>query len=103
MITSSTAPASTRARETASRMVTAPSCGAVNEERPPRYRPIGVRTAETMTGVVLSDTETAPVGVTDGKITLAVGVAPVEREPVIPSGAQGFTPQDRISTDATWP
>src|SRR6266550_200131 len=78
MITSSTAAGSTRARETASRMVRAPSCGAVNDESPPRYRPIGVRTADTMTGVVLSGTETAPVGVTDGKITLPVGVAPVE-------------------------
>src|SRR5213596_679284 len=54
MITSSTAPSSIPARRTASRITSAPSLGAGNGASPPRYLPIGVRTAETMTGVVLS-------------------------------------------------
>ena len=43
------APASTPARLTASRIAMAPSCGAVNDAKDPRYLPIGVRVAETMT------------------------------------------------------
>src|SRR5690242_6706316 len=54
MIASSTAEGSMPARRTASRITSAPSCGAVNDERPPRYLPIGVRTADRMTGVALS-------------------------------------------------
>src|SRR5256712_9896205 len=54
MIPSSTAPSSIPARRTASRMTSAPSLGAGNGASPPRYLPIGVRTAETMTGAVLS-------------------------------------------------
>ena len=59
MITSSTAAGSTPARETASRTTMAPSWGAVKLERPPRYLPIGVRTAERMTGVVASLTDSS--------------------------------------------
>jgi hypothetical protein len=40
-------------------MTIAPSWGAVKLERPPRYRPIGVRTADRMTGVVASLTMTS--------------------------------------------
>ena len=49
MYTPSTESGSMRARSTAPRMAIPPSCGAVNEERAPRNRPIGVRTALTMT------------------------------------------------------
>jgi hypothetical protein len=66
MITESTVAGSMPERDTASRMTIAPSCGAVNVERPPRYRPMGVRTAERMTGVVLSLTSTDPVRVALG-------------------------------------
>src|ERR1051325_2221899 len=54
MMASSTEDGSIPARRTASRITRAPSWGAVNDERPPRYLPIGVRTADRMTGVVLS-------------------------------------------------
>jgi hypothetical protein len=37
----------------------APSWGAVKLERPPRYLPIGVRTADRMTGVVASLTKSS--------------------------------------------
>src|SRR5262252_130492 len=50
MITSSIACASTPERCTAARIAVAPSSGAVSGARPPRNLPIGVRTAETMTG-----------------------------------------------------
>src|SRR5262245_4608003 len=59
MITSSIVAASIPARRTDSLIVNAPSCGDGNEERPPRYLPIGVRQAERMTGVVESDTDRA--------------------------------------------
>jgi hypothetical protein len=35
-----------------------PSWGALKEERPPRKRPMGVRTAERRTGTVLSELDT---------------------------------------------
>src|ERR1044071_7724217 len=56
MITSSTAAGSTPARRTASWMTLAPSCGAVKPDSPPRYFPMGVRQAESRTGVRASDT-----------------------------------------------
>jgi hypothetical protein len=41
----------TPARRTASRIAMPPSSGADSGESPPRNRPIGVRTADTMTGI----------------------------------------------------
>ncbi len=52
MITSSTAPGSIPALLTASRTVRAPSSVAGSVERPPRNRPMGVRTPERITGVL---------------------------------------------------
>ncbi len=52
MITSSTAPASIPARRTASRITMAPRRGAGSGASPPRYFPMGVRTADRMTAVV---------------------------------------------------
>jgi len=52
MITSSTAPVSIAARRTASRMTSAPSCGADSGASPPKYLPMGVRQALKMTAVV---------------------------------------------------
>jgi hypothetical protein len=49
-------------------MAMAPSWGAVKLERPPRYLPIGVRTAERMTGVVLSLTTVLRVEMAGGNI-----------------------------------
>src|SRR5688500_19324934 len=60
--TSSTAAAAIPARAMASRITSAPSCGAVSGESPPRYRPMGVRTVDTRTGVVLSLTGSCRLG-----------------------------------------
>ncbi len=54
MMTSWTSPGSIPARETASRMATAPNSGAFSRANPPRNRPIAVRVVLTMTGVVAS-------------------------------------------------
>ena len=54
MITSSTSVASMPARRTASRITRAPSFGADSGASPPRYLPMGVRTALRMTGAVSS-------------------------------------------------
>src|ERR687896_2057598 len=49
--TSSTSAAGTRARSSAARIAIAPSSGAASDDRAPRYFPIGVRAAPTITGV----------------------------------------------------
>ena len=51
MMTSCTSPPSMPARSSAARMATAPSSGAETDDSPPRNLPIGVRAAETMTGM----------------------------------------------------
>ena len=51
MITSPISAGSILALAIAARIATAPSSGAVSGASPPRKRPIGVRAAETITGV----------------------------------------------------
>src|SRR5437763_1609024 len=51
MITSCTSFAETPERSSAARMAAAPRSGALSDESAPRNLPIGVRAAETMTGV----------------------------------------------------
>jgi len=51
MMTSSISPTSMRDRCTAARMATAPRSGALSGDNPPRNFPMGVRAAETMTGM----------------------------------------------------
>src|SRR5579871_290830 len=54
MTTSSICAGSTPARDTASRTEMAPSCGAVRGDKTPWNLPIGVRTADRITGVSIA-------------------------------------------------
>src|SRR5262245_25131587 len=62
-MTSSTRSAGTLARRSASRRTSAPSCGAGKSARPPRYLPIGVRTAASKTGSLMASLSSLAHGI----------------------------------------